>query len=130
MAQFPSYIRNKLYQQHNPGSIFYKGSIFYNTCIIWTPMEYEPRVHFLWSIPYSMAHRIWIPIVYEPRSNLYGGPYNTYKMEPYRLLTWVHFLWVGPYSNSMAHIGYGPHRMWTSLGSNSMLGSIFYNRKK
>ena len=31
-----------------PGFIFYRGSIFYNTYRIWTPTEYGPRIYFLW----------------------------------------------------------------------------------
>ena len=40
-----------IYQQRNPGSIFYWGpySIVHK---IWTPVEYGPGVHFLWG-PYS-----------------------------------------------------------------------------
>ena len=49
MTQFLSYISNKLYQQHNPGYIFYRRSIFYNTYIVCTHIEY------------SMRHIKWIP---------------------------------------------------------------------
>ena len=105
MAQFPSYIRNKLYQ-HNPESIFYSGSVFYNTYIIWTSIEYGPGVHFLWGVHvlryrkwtaidsglgvhflwgsklYSTIYRIWALIEYGPGSNFYGCPYSHGKWTP------------------------------------------------
>ena len=84
MAQFVSYIKIKLYQQHNMVSIFYRGFIFYNISK-WTPIDSGPVVHFLgevhilWHIWDMDSHRIWTP----PRYKFYGGgSYSIIDMDP------------------------------------------------
>ena len=78
VAQFLSYIRNKLYQQYNPWSIFLKVSKFYNTYYM-DPHRIWTRVHFLWGayILYHIEdmdpHRISTPL---GSNSMHGGPYK------------------------------------------------------
>ena len=54
MAQFLSYIRNKLYQQHNPGSIFNKGPYYI------AQIEYGPLVGFKYVFVFEYRNFVYL----------------------------------------------------------------------